>query len=92
MASAGKAVAVVLFLFMALLSFRGIGTPSLKAQGEQRRPSFFNIRRDIPKVERPGSLEVDNELELRGLLHRQIGRLGTFQYFVNITSRPIQSD
>jgi len=33
--------------FMALLSFRGIGTPSLKAQGEQRRSSIFNILRDI---------------------------------------------
>jgi hypothetical protein len=28
-----------------LLSFRGIGTPSLPAQGEQRRSSYFNIRR-----------------------------------------------
>jgi hypothetical protein len=45
---AGKAVAVVLFLFTALLSFRGIGTPSRQAPGEQRRPSFFNNRRDIP--------------------------------------------
>jgi hypothetical protein len=36
---------------MALLSFRGISTPSLTAQGEQRRFSFFNIRRDI-SVER----------------------------------------
>lgn len=26
----------------------GIDTPSLAAQGEQRRPSFFNIDRDIP--------------------------------------------
>ena len=33
---------------MALLSFRGISTPSLKAQGEQRRSSLFNIPRDIP--------------------------------------------
>jgi hypothetical protein len=33
---------------MALLSFRGISTPSLTAQGEQRRFSFFNIRRDDP--------------------------------------------
>jgi uncharacterized protein (DUF2461 family) len=32
---------------MALLSFRGISTPSLKAQGEQRRSSLFNIPRDI---------------------------------------------
>jgi hypothetical protein len=45
----GKAVAVVILVFMALLSFRGISTPSLLAQGEQRRPSFFNIRRDIPQ-------------------------------------------
>jgi hypothetical protein len=37
----GKAVSVVLFLFMALLSFRGISTPSLPAQGEQRRFSFL---------------------------------------------------
>src|SRR3989442_12905346 len=42
----GKAVAVVLNLFMALLSFRGISTPSLQAQGEQRRPPYFNIVRD----------------------------------------------
>jgi hypothetical protein len=26
-----------------LLSFRGISTPSLPAQGEQRRSSYFNI-------------------------------------------------
>src|ERR1700684_4384257 len=32
--------------FMALLSFRGIDTPSLAAQGEQRRLSLFNIPRD----------------------------------------------
>jgi membrane protein len=35
---------------MALLSFRGISPPSLKAQGEQRRSSFFNIPRDIPLI------------------------------------------
>ena len=35
---------------MALLSFRGISTPSLKAQGEQRRSSLFNIPRDNPPV------------------------------------------
>jgi hypothetical protein len=43
---AGIAVDVI-SLFMALLSSRGISTPSLKAQGEQRRSSFFNIPRDI---------------------------------------------
>jgi len=30
---------------MALLSFRGISTPSLPAQGEQRRSAYFNIPR-----------------------------------------------
>src|SRR3990172_6344763 len=44
-ALAGMAVDVV-GLFMALLSFRGISTPSLSAQGEQRRSPFFNIDRD----------------------------------------------
>jgi hypothetical protein len=33
-----------------LLSFRGFDTPSLPAQGEQRRFSYFNIDRDISKV------------------------------------------
>ena len=45
----GTAVVIVLNLFMALLSFRGISTPSLPAQGEQRRSFYFNIRRDIPQ-------------------------------------------
>jgi hypothetical protein len=44
----GMAVVFVLNLFMALLSFHGISTPSLPAQGEQRRSFYFNIRRDIP--------------------------------------------
>jgi hypothetical protein len=35
----------VIAFFMALLSFRGISTPSLPAQGEQRRSSYFNIPR-----------------------------------------------
>jgi hypothetical protein len=34
---------------MALLSFRGINTPSLPAQGGQRRFSYFNIQRGNPK-------------------------------------------
>jgi hypothetical protein len=41
---------------MALLSFRGISTPSLTAQGEQRRHSFFNIRRGIPGSWQPNEL------------------------------------
>jgi len=36
-------------VFMALLSFRGFDTPSLPAQGEQRRSTYFNIDRDIPE-------------------------------------------
>jgi hypothetical protein len=32
-------------VFMALLSFRGFDTPSLPAQGEQRRSFYFNIPR-----------------------------------------------
>jgi hypothetical protein len=33
---------------MALLSSRGISTPSLQARGEQRRFFYFNNDRDIP--------------------------------------------
>jgi hypothetical protein len=44
----GKTVEAVLNLVMALLSFAGIITQSLQAQGEQRRFSFFNIQRGIP--------------------------------------------
>jgi hypothetical protein len=33
-------------------SFRGISTPSLTAQGEQRRSSIFNNDRDIPLIRR----------------------------------------
>jgi hypothetical protein len=36
---------------MALLSFCGISTPSLTAQGEQRRSSFFNIERDYSDID-----------------------------------------
>src|SRR5208282_4608264 len=53
---AGNTVDVVLTLFMALLSFRGISTPSLTAQGEQRRSSYFNIRRGDPRCDSTGSL------------------------------------
>ena len=44
-ALAGMAVDVV-GLFMALLFLCGISTPSLSAQGGQRRSSYFNIDRD----------------------------------------------
>src|SRR5450631_1424016 len=45
---AGIAVDVI-SLFMALLSSRGISTPSLQARGEQRRFFYFNNDRDIPE-------------------------------------------
>jgi hypothetical protein len=57
----GKAVAVVLHLFMELLSFRGISTPSLQAQGEQRRPSFFNIGRANAGAITPPTIEVSHD-------------------------------
>src|SRR5271157_2125176 len=46
----GKAVNGVIAFFMALLSFRGISTQSLPAQGEQRRSSYFNIPRGNSRV------------------------------------------
>src|SRR5271165_254930 len=46
MFAAGTTAVNVVGLFMALLSFRGFGTPSLPAQGEQRLPLIFNIQRD----------------------------------------------
>src|SRR5262249_7178054 len=33
------------------------------------------------------SLQVDHKLKLRGLLHRQVSRFGTFQDFVDVDSR-----
>ena len=39
---------VVIILFMALPFFVEFNTPSLPAQGGQRRRSYFNIERDIP--------------------------------------------
>src|SRR6266566_3807913 len=65
----GIAVDVV-GLSMALLSFRGFDTPSLPAQGEQRRSSFFNIRRDIP----PAVV-----LRLRDDLEKLLAGLAPFQ-------------
>src|SRR6202051_1754452 len=64
----GMAVVVVLNLFMALLSFRGISTPSLPAQGEQRRSFYFNNRRDIPGYRRSSIYRA----VLRGTLFRLV--------------------
>src|SRR4249920_5705 len=52
--AAGTTAADVVDSFMALLLLRGFSTPSLLAQGEQRLPSFFNIRRDIPADQHAG--------------------------------------
>src|ERR1700737_4797731 len=49
----GKAVNGVIAFFMALLSFRGISTPSLPAQGEQRRSFYFNIPRGNSVIGQP---------------------------------------
>src|SRR5665213_2286558 len=46
--AAGTTAADVVDFFMALLSFVGFDTPSLRAQGEQRLPHIFNSGRDIP--------------------------------------------
>jgi hypothetical protein len=42
---------------MALLSSRGISTPSLQAQREQRRSSYFNNHRDIANKKADPTLE-----------------------------------
>jgi len=43
---------------MALLSFCGFDTPSLPAQGEQRRSSYFNI----PRGNSPETVKLIEEL------------------------------
>src|ERR1700676_5098805 len=68
----GKAVNGVIAFFMALLSFCGISTPSLPAQGEQRRSSYFNIPRgNSVRYERAIYLEPIKLLRL----HAQIAEL-----------------
>jgi hypothetical protein len=37
-----------------------------------------------PEAERLSGLKVDDNLELVGLLDRQVRRLGSFEYFVQI--------
>ncbi len=39
----------------------GIDTPSLTAQGEQRRSSFFNIDRDIPPIYTTEQLSLEEQ-------------------------------
>jgi hypothetical protein len=53
-----------------LLSFRGIDTPSLAAQGEQRRLSLFNIRRDNSRSSTATKSENARALALDTLISR----------------------
>jgi hypothetical protein len=54
---------------MALLSFVGFDTPSLQAQGEQRRSSLFNIDRGNPSG---GRCRIDDWLTTIVPLRRQL--------------------
>jgi len=56
---------------MALLSFRGISTPSLTAQGEQRRSSYFNIRRGDPIDPTDKDIHIANPTSLDSGISRQ---------------------
>jgi hypothetical protein len=62
----------VISLFMALLSSRGISTPSLQARGEQRRFFHFNNDRDIPPGQprsRSNEKHARSHLDLIGLVN-----------------------
>jgi hypothetical protein len=51
-------------------------------------PTLIRPRQHIRRNRQPdllGSLEIDHELELLRLLHREIGRLASFQDLVPIT-------
>jgi excisionase family DNA binding protein len=48
-------------------SLHGVSTPSLPAQGEQRRFSFFNIRRDIPPLGLDAALQAIADRERSGI-------------------------
>ena len=56
------------------------GSPDHLVRLEQQR------RRD-GETEGMGGLEVDDQLELRGLLHRQVAWLGAFQDAIHIVGR-----
>src|SRR5271170_3934473 len=73
---AGNTVGVVLILFMALLSFRGISTPSLRAQGEQRRSSYFNISRGNP-ADQQNDADQRDQTEIKVKQHQSCKRANT---------------
>jgi uncharacterized protein (DUF1330 family) len=63
---------------MALLSFRGISTPSLPAQGGQRRFSYFNIQRGNPvAVHDADTFARDYAPKIAGTLQPYGGRILT---------------
>jgi hypothetical protein len=72
--------------------------PKSKTCGEQRRTvknlnspdDLIRSRQHIRRNRQSdlfGCLEVDDQLKLRRLLHRQISRLGTLQDFVHVNTR-----
>jgi hypothetical protein len=64
---------------MALLSSRGISTPSLQAQGEQRRSSYFNNHWDIAETNGDKEQALANDEGLRE------------QYEAEITAAAVES-
>jgi len=63
---------------MALLSFRGISTPSLPAQGEQRRSSYFNIPRGNSVVVDAGFEIWGKRVQLLLEVARKLTKVGLF--------------
>ena len=61
---------------------------SRRERQSSRSPDHFirlkQERRGDGEAERLGGLEVDDEFEFHGLLHGQVRRLRTFQYFVHV--------
>ena len=44
------------------------------------------------EAKRLGGLEVDDQLELRGLFHREVGRRSAFQHFVHVDGGVLPQD
>ena len=66
-------------------SFQASPSGFLRSLNHPVRPRQY-IRRDC-QADLLGGLEIDDELEFRWLLHREIGGLCAFKDFVNISSR-----
>ena len=63
----------MIVFFMALLSFCGFVTPSLSAQGEQRRSFYFNSSRDIPVGGGPNNSAKGCAMQLVGHQRKPVG-------------------